>query len=203
MKFMFRKLFLSFVLCLFVIGFHPCLAYQPQRVAILPVSFRANASYDKTVETIITKALANQYHTFFSTIIPIYELIPETEMIRVLSDGTMTTWPSTLDSKLLIKVSDKLNADIVIAAEVLAFRGITMTNWQGDWIQDTDMAIRVIRYYRPSGTFVEQKDHQSYREKYTQWGRPDYMAQQMIADLLHKMPQISRIADQSPGTLER
>ncbi|MBC8015077.1 MAG: hypothetical protein H7X79_04965 [Sporomusaceae bacterium] len=187
---MFRKQLFYIVLfiCLFSFGFRTCLAYDVQKVAALPVLSINNISVDKDVEEIIAKALANKFHMPLSKVVPFFEIIPEEEVIAALPVQLKGKKKSKLENSMLAAVADKLNADIVIAAEIKAYRSILRVNRDGDRLQETHLAMRVINYHRPSGTFTEKNDHEFYVGDDIGWGRPEYIADQMIYKLLNKIP---------------
>lgn len=187
---MFRRQLLCIVLfiCLFSIGFRTCSAYHTQKVAVLPVFSNKDISVNKDVESIIANALVNKFHMPLSKIVPFFAIIPEAEVIAALPVQLTEKNKSKLDNKLLAEVADKLNADIVIAAEITSYRSDSRTNLEGDRLQETDLAIRVIHYHRPSGKFTERQDHQFYFGDDIQWGQLEYIADHMMYDLLNRIP---------------
>ena len=187
---MFRKELFCLVLliCLFFMDFRTCSAYQVQKVAVLPVFFSNNISINEDVEEIIEKALVNKFHMPLSKVVPFFELVHEAEVMTALPVQLRDKRKSKLENHLFTEVADKLNADIVIAAEIRAYRSISRINREGDRLQETHLAIRVINYHRPSGEITEVKDHEFYFGDDIQWGRPEYIADQMIYKLLKKIP---------------
>ncbi|MBP2627736.1 MAG: hypothetical protein H6Q68_2447 [Firmicutes bacterium] len=187
---MFRKQVFCIVLfiCLFSMAYPICSAYHMQRVAVLPVFYRNNISINKDVEKIITKALVDKFHMPLSNIVTFFEIIPETEVFTALPVHLKDKKKSKLENNLLAEVADKLNADIVIAAELTSCRSNSRTNLEGDWIQETDLAIRIISYHRPSGKYTIRQDHQFYLNDDIQLGQLEYMADHMIYGLLNKIP---------------
>lgn len=175
-------------LCLFSVGFRTCLAYDTQRVAILPVFSSKNISTDKEVEEIIAKALVSKFRMPLSKVIRFFEIIPEAEVIAALPAQLKDKQKSKLEKNLLAEVGDKLNADIVIAAEIKAYRSEVRMNFDGDRIKQTDLAIRIINYHRPSGKFTEEQDHEYYLGEDMLWGQPEYITDRMIYKLLDKIP---------------
>jgi len=180
--------YVALLICLFVTGFSTCFAHDVQKVAILPVFYSHNISMNKDVESIIKTALVNKFHMPLSKIVPFYEIIPEAEVIASLPVQLKYKKNSKLDNNLLAEVGNEMNADIVIAVEVTSFQDDSRINWDGDRIQETDLAMRIINYHRPSRTYTERKDHQYYLGDDIQWGRPEYIADQMIDNLLNKIP---------------
>ena len=187
---MFRKQLFGVVLliCLFSIGLRTCSAYDVQKVAVLPVLYSKNVSINKDVEAIIAKALVNKFHMPLSKVVTFFEIIPEEEVFAALPVQFKDKKQSKLEYNLLAEVADKLNADIVIAAEVTSYYSVSRTNWKGDQIQETDLAMRIINYHRPSAKFTERQDHKSYLGDAIQWGEPEYIADHMIYNLLTKIP---------------
>jgi len=187
---MFRKsLFcIALFICLFSISVQTCSAYQVQRVAVLPVFSGENSSINKDVEGIITKALVNKFYMPLSKVVTFFEMIPEADVIGALPIQAKDKKKSKLENTFLALVADKLNADIVIAAEITSCRSESTTNWDGDCLLNTDIGIRIISYHRLSRVFTEQKDHQSYIGDEVQWGQPEYIADHMTDELLKKIP---------------
>jgi hypothetical protein len=187
---MFRKQLFCVVLfiCLFSIGFRTCSAYHAQKVAVLPVFSSRDISINKDVERIIAKALVNKFHMPLSKVVTFFEIIPEAEVIAALPVPLKDKKKSKLENNLLAEVADKLNADIVIAAEITSYRSDSRMNWEGDRLQETDLAIRIINYHRPSGKFTERQDHQFYFGDDIQWGQPEYITSHMMYNLLNKIP---------------
>jgi|GEM_PF-3561996 len=184
-----RQLFCVILfICLFSIGFRTCSAYHAQKVAVLPVFHSGNISINKDVEKIIAEALVNKFHMPLSKVVTFFEIIPEAEVLAALPAQFEDQRKSKFENNLLVEVADKLNADIVIAAEITSYRSDLRMNWEGDRIQETDLAIRIINYHRPSGTFTDRQDHQFYLGDDIQWGQPEYIADHMIYNLLNKIP---------------
>jgi len=180
--------FIVLFISLFLISFPTCSAYDAQKVAVLPVFYSKNISINKDVERIIAEALVNKFHMPLSKVVTFFEMIPEAEVFVALPVQLKDKKKSKLEKNLLVGVADKLNADIVIAAEITRYRSDSRMNWEGDRIQETDLAIRIINYHRPTGTFTEQQDHQYYLGDDIKWGEPEYIADQMIYNLLNKIP---------------
>ncbi len=187
---MLKKLALSLIgfICLFILSVSICFASQVPRVAILPVLFRANANYHKDVEKLIADALVNKFQPPLSKVIPFYDIIPDTEVAAAIYTYPGDKQKSKLEKNMLADAAVKLNADIVIAAEVTSLRSTVITTWNLDRYRETDVGIHVMSYYRPSGDFTERQDRKHYTGDDIEWGRPEYIARQMIADLLNKIP---------------
>jgi hypothetical protein len=164
------------------------LAYNTQKVAVFPVLAGKGIAINKDVEKIIAKALVNKFHMPLSKVVTFFEIIPEADVIAALPVQLKDKRQSKLENNLLAAVADTLNADIVIAAEITAYRSDSRTNWEGDRIRETDLAIRIINYHRPSGEFTERQDHQFYFGDDIQWGQPEYIASHMMYKLLNKIP---------------
>ena len=188
---MFRKILICMVLYmgLFSVGFRTCSAYQEQKVAIFPVFFNKNVPVNKEVETIVAKALVNKFQMPLPTVVKFYEIIPEGDVVPALPAQLKDKIKrSKLTNNLLAEVADKLNADIVLAAEITSFRSEVRINREGDRLQETHLAIRVINYHRPTGIFTEKRDHEFYFGDDILWGQPEYIADHMIYKLLNKIP---------------
>jgi len=174
---------------LFSVGLRTCSAYQEQKVAIFPVFFNKNISVNKEVETIVAKALVNKFQMPLPTVVKFYQIIPEAEVVAALPVQLKDKIKkSKLANNLLTEVADKLNADIVIAAEITSYRSEERMNREGDRLQETHLAIRVITYHRPTGVFTEKRDHEFYFGDDISWGQPEYIADHMIYNLLNKIP---------------
>lgn len=187
---MFRKSLFSIVLCSYLLltSFGTCSAYHTLKVAVLPVFSNENIAVNKDVERIIANALVNKFHMPLSKIVAFFTIIPESEVIAALPVQLKGKKKSKLDRNLLAEVADKLNADIVIAAEIKSYRSDSIMNWDGDLLITTDLAIRVIHFHRPSGKFMARQDHEFYSGDDIQSGQPDYIADHMIYELLNKIP---------------
>jgi len=185
-----RQLFcIILFICLFSTDFRTCSAEHVQRVAVLPVFFSDNISIkNKDVEKIIAEALINKFHMPLSKVVTFFEMIPESDIIGVLPVQSKDKKKSKLSNDLLVEVGEKLNADIVIATEVTSYWSQSRMSWEGDRIQETDLAIRIINYHRPSRQFTQQHDRQSYLGDDIVWAQPEYIAEHMMYDLLKKIP---------------
>ena len=172
-----------------------CSAAAPQRVAILPVSF-AHGYRDTDVENVISKALANKFHTPLAKIVLIFEIIPSVEIETAITDNVTTKKIKKLDKALINLIAEKTNADIVIGAEVTQLWSVLLRTWDGEVIQKTDLGIKILCYHKSSGEFLEQKDYASYSGGESLWGQPDYMADQMMYNLLNKIPDYSGLTTQ-------
>ncbi|WP_378954425.1 hypothetical protein [Pelosinus sp. sgz500959] len=187
---MFKKQLFRIVLFswLFLIGSHTCFAYDVQKVAILPVLYSHDISINKDVEKIITNALVRKFHMPLSKIITFFEIIPEADVLAALPVQLQEKKKSKIDNNLLADVGGKLNADIVIAVEIKAYRSDLRMSWNGDRIRDTDLVMKIISYHRPSGKYTEEQDHEFYSGADIPWGQPEYIADHMIDRLLSKIP---------------
>jgi len=123
-----------------------------------------------------------------SKVVTFFEMIPESDIIGVLPVQSKDKKKSKLSNDLLVEVGEKLNADIVIATEVTSYWSQSRMSWEGDRIQETDLAIRIINYHRPSRQFTQQHDRQSYLGDDIVWAQPEYIAEHMMYDLLKKIP---------------
>ncbi|BBB89947.1 MAG TPA: hypothetical protein PKA28_07755 [Methylomusa anaerophila] len=176
-------------IAVFCTGFGPASAHQAQRVAILPVFFGSGAAYDKDVEAVIEKNLTGKYHLPLAKVITIYDIIPKQE-VRDALPAQLTGKKPKLEKQVIQDLAAKLNADIVIAAEVTSFSTATISPWiwDGDTIRRTELGIRLISYQRPTDTYQEFKDRDMYSGDDNLWGQPEYMADQMIWKLINKVP---------------
>jgi len=113
----------------------------PQRVAVFPVFSSKNISVNKDVEGIIAKALPNKFHTPLSKIVSVFEIVPEAEVIVALPVQLKDKQKGKLENNLLVEVANKLNADIVIVAEIRDYRSELRVNFEGERIKQTDLAI--------------------------------------------------------------
>lgn len=165
----------------------PCYAAQPQRVAILPVVFRAGPS-DAAVGLVIEQTLAAKFHTPLPGLVPVYSVIDPGEMAPVLA----AIWPDSsqprLDQAALTNIAEQLRADIVVAAEVNDFYTHTYMWKEGDWYRQTVLAIRLVSYHAPSGQYFAKSGRENYSGDDILWGQPDYIARQLMDGLLAKLP---------------
>ncbi len=186
---MMRKLPVVIMAALLVLlgGVVPCLAAHPQRVAILPVYFHSIQN-DAAVGQAIGQMLAGKFRTPLSGIVPVYEIIPPREIAPVLPAAPAGGKKAKLDGAVLAAVGEKLNADIVIVAEVTQYYTYTYFSGEGDPMRRINFEIRLVSYHRPSGTVYDRKDHEHYHGDDTPVVQPEYLAEQLMAALLAKVP---------------
>lgn len=191
-----RKLSYLLIICLLFFsnaGNIAGAAAVPQRVAILPV-YVNTSGIDEEVLAIIEKALADKFHTALANIVPVYHLIPPPEIApalpAALTDGKQKI---RLDKTALITVAEKLDADIVIVAEVTRFSSSVYMDGEGDYIRTLGIALRLLSYHRPSGEFVANSDHFNYVGADYLAVQPDNVAKQLIDGLLGKVPAYRQI----------
>ncbi|MBP1765297.1 MAG: hypothetical protein H6Q65_2355 [Firmicutes bacterium] len=186
---------LVFLLCLIFTGLQSCSAADLQRVAILPVSF-SHSYVDQDVEAVISKALANKFHTPLANIVPVFQIIPKEEVQKglITEVGAKKIQAFKLDKNLLKNIAVKTNADIVIGVEVTQFWTMQTITFYGDILRETNLAMKVLIYHKPTEMVTEKKDYDNYAGDEILWGQPEYMADQMIFKLLNKIPDYSGYA---------
>ncbi len=191
------SLFIIILFYIFIAGLPICSAADPQRVAILPVSF-SHSYIDKDVEAVIVKALNDKFHTPLSKIVTIFEIIPgkEIQSATEVEVGAKKIREFKLDRLLLKNIAMKTNADIVIGAEVTQFWTVQTMTWRGDLLRETSLGIKIMVYHRATDKYIVQKDYDFYDDYESSWGQPDYMADQMMFKLLNKIPNYSGLTTQ-------
>lgn len=180
---------LTVLVYILFISMQVCSAAAIQRVAILPVSF-THSDRDTEVENVIIRALNNKFHTPLAKVVPIFEIIPASE-INAAMLGETSGKNFKLNKTLIQAMSEKTNADIVIGVEVTQLWSMLLRTWDGELIRRTDLSIKILCYHKASTKFTEQKDYASYNGYESLWGQPDYMADQMMYYLLDKIPDYS------------
>lgn len=165
----------------------PCSAAEPQRVAIMPVYFHSIQS-DAAVGKVIDQALADKFRTPLSGIVPVYEIIPRGDIAPVLPVAPAAGKKVKLDGDVLAAVGEKLNADIVIVAEVTQYYTYTYFSGEGDPMRRINFEIRLRSLHKPTGVYYDRKDHEYYHGDDTPVVQPEYIAGQLMAALLAKVP---------------
>lgn len=181
---MLKKILFCLLAMTFV--FATCSAARPQRVAILPVYFHSSQDGGDVGE-VIEKALTNKFHTPLAGVVPVYAIIPREEIVPALPI-VPAGGKAGLDKGALAALAEKLKADIVIAAEVSHYYSYASVALNGDRFRQTNIEIRVLSYHKPLGEFTDNKDRDYYNGDDTLWAQPDYIAGQIIAGLLAKVP---------------
>lgn len=177
---------LSFLFILFG-DFVPCFAAQPQRVAILPVYFHSIQS-DESVGRVIEQTLAARFRTPLASIVPVYDVIALGEVAPVLPTAPPGGKQKVkLDRSILATIAEKLNADIVIAAEVTQYYTETIITDE-DIYRRIYFQIRLRSYHKPSDMFYEGEDHRYYFGSDSPVVQPDYLAKYLTEALLAKVP---------------
>ena len=186
-----KKFLASLILTVFLAaGIAPasCLAYVPLRVAILPV-FNSSDIHDQATEQVISNALKARFHMPLSNVITLYEVVPDNEVRLALPPELINpNKPGKISSHTLQEIGAKLKTDVVIGAQITDFTLFTFTNWDGDLIQQTDLTIRVFGYDTTKNEFLDIHDRQYYNDEASIRGYPDYLAQQIMDNLLKKVP---------------
>lgn len=161
---------------------------SPLRVAILPVYVKAHAM-DADVLAVFENALAAKFRTALAGIVPVYTIIPPSEVAPALpAVPAAGKGKIKLDKASLVSTAEKLNADIVIVAEVNNFSTSVYINGEGDYIRSLGIALRLLSYHRPSREFIDNKDHFNYLGAEHLFVEPAYVAKQLIDNLLGKVP---------------
>lgn len=168
-------------------GVAPCSAAQPQKVAILPVYFHSIQS-DAAVGRVIEQALADKFRTPLAAIVPVYETIPRGAIAPVLPVPSAPGKKVKLDGAVLAAVAEKLNADIVIAAEVTQYYTYTYYSGEADPMRWINFEIRLLSFHKPAGVYFDRRDHEYYSGDDTPVVQPEYLARQLMAALLAKVP---------------
>jgi hypothetical protein len=166
-------------------GLAPCSA-EPQKVAILPVYFHSIQS-DAAVGKVIEQSLAGKFRTPLAAIVPVYAIIPAGEITPVLPVAPAGGKKVKLDGAVLAAIGDKLSADIVVAAEVTQYYTYTYFR-EGDPYRRLDFEIRLLSYHKPSGALFDKREHTYYHGDDYPMVQPEYLARQMMAALLDRVP---------------
>lgn len=180
-------LFLTFFLA---IGTTPasCLAYEPQRIAVLPV-FNSSYTHDRDTEQVIAEALQAKFRVPLAKVLTIYDVIPANEIQLALPPALQNrNKPGKIDDAAMREIGARLKADIVIGAEITNFTAYTFSNIEGDLFQQTDLTIRVIGYDARKNEFLDIRDSQNYSGEWSVMGNSDYLAKQIMEHLMGKVP---------------
>jgi len=186
------KKFLALLLLgvFFMVGIAPapCLAYEPLRVAILPV-FNSSYTHDQDTERIITESLQARFHMPLAKVIILYDVIPADEVQLALPlELKNRNKPGKINASVLQGIGAKLNTDIVIGAQITDFRASTFSDLYGGLLQETDLTIRVVGYDTRKNEFLDIHDSQHYYGQWSVTGDSDYLAKQIMEHLISKVP---------------
>lgn len=186
-----KKVLIFLLLAFFLTaGIFPaaCLAYQPQRIAILPV-FNSSYTENEAVEQVIAEALQAKFRMPLAKVITIYEVIPANEVRLALPPALQErNKPGEIDSAVLRDIGTRLKADIVIGGQITDFRAATVSTMRGDLLQQTDLTIRVVGYNAGKDEFLDIRDSRDYRGEWSVAGDPDYLAKQIMEHLMDQVP---------------
>lgn len=184
-----RKLSAIILASLFVFfgGLATCSAAQPQRVAIMPVYFHS-IQYDEAVGRVIAKTLADRFRTPLASIVPVYDIIPRGDIVPFLPTAPAGGKKVTLDGAVLAAIGEKLNADIVIVAEVTQYYTYTYFTGEGDPYRRINFEIRLLSFHKPTGVLFDKRDHEYYHGDDYEVVQPEYLARELTAGLLAKVP---------------
>ncbi|MEN6413055.1 MAG: hypothetical protein ABFC84_09930 [Veillonellales bacterium] len=165
-----------------------CLAYEPQRIAVLPV-FNSSDTHDQDTEQVIADALQAKFHMPLAKVITIYDVIPAKEVQLALPPELQNrNKPGKINAAVLQKIGTSLQADIVIGAQITNFTAVTFSNRDGDLFQRTDLTIRIVGYDVGKNQFLDIHDSRDYDGDWSVMGNPDYLAKQIMEDLMGKVP---------------
>lgn len=165
-----------------------CLAYEPLRVAILPVS---NSSYthNQDVERVIADSLHARFHMPLDKVITLYDVVPDNEVDKAMPQELRNrNKPGEISASVLKKIGAKLNADVVIGAQIMDFREYTFTNIWGDLLQETDLTIRLVGYDIKKNQYLDIHESRNYNGEYSVLGNSDYLAKLIMDNLIAKVP---------------
>lgn len=187
---MLKKMVIAgFIVWCFIAGTFtsPCLAYEPQRIAILPVVNSA-PTYYRDAEQVIHDAMQAKFKRPLASVVTIYELIPPAEVQSVLPAGFQRPKKMMkLETLNLPELAERLKADVVIGAEITDFSSMMITNFRDDILQKTDIAIRIVGYDVQTKKQFEFRDFEHYDDAWSTLGDPDYLAKQIMNRLLDKV----------------
>lgn len=165
-----------------------CLAGEPLRVAILPI-FNSSYTYDKDTEQVITKALKTRFSMPLSKVIVLYDVIAESEIKAALpTELKNRNKPGKINAALLREIAVKLQADVVIGAHITNFRIFTSRTLDDDLLLQTDLSIRIVGYDTKKEAFLDIHDREHYNGQWSVIGTPDYLAKQLMDELMNKIP---------------
>lgn len=187
MKKIWTLLVLSF---LFIVGMTPtsCLAYAPLRVAILPV-FNSSYTHNEDTERLIGKSLQARFSMPLSKVVTLYDIVPanEVEMAlpRELKDHNK---PGKMNAFMLQEIGRVLKADVVIGAQITDFRANTFNDFDDEPMQETDLTIRIVGYDTQKNEFLDIHDSRHYYGHWSVMGESDYLATQIMDQLIRKVP---------------
>ncbi|CUH96355.1 hypothetical protein P22_2445 [Propionispora sp. 2/2-37] len=178
----------SFAFLLLSGSFTTCSAATPQKVAILPVLTSAHVALSPEIESIIANGLHKKFHTSLSSIVPVFEILPAATVKEAMTVLQPEKNKLSVNRNMLAAIAEKTSADIVIAAEVTSYRDFSYTRWDGEQIQETNVAIRLASYQRASQNYIEVRDRKSYHGAAMPTAFPDYITDDMMYYLLKKLP---------------
>lgn len=186
-----KKFLVLLVLTFFLVaGSTPasCLAYEPLRVAILPV-FNSTYIHEPDTERVITEALRARFHMPLAKVITLYDVVPADEVQLALPPELKNrNKPGRIDALVLQEIGAKLKTDVVIGAQITDFTLFTYSNLAGDLFEQNDLTIRIVGYDTKKNEFLDIHDSQHYHGEMSVMGNPDYLATQIMDHLLSKVP---------------
>ena len=186
-----KKFLASLILTVFLAaGIAPasCLAYVPLRVAILPV-FNSSYTHDQNTEQVIANALKTRFHMPLDKVITLYDVVPDNEVQLALPPELKNpNNPGKINSHVLQEIGAKLKTDVVIGAQITNFTVFTFNTWDGDLMEQIDLTIRVFGYDTKKSEFLDIHDSRYYNDDASVMGNPDYLAQEIMDNLLKKVP---------------
>ena len=179
-----RSSFFLFVFYIISLLYAPtCFAAEPLSIAILPVINQTN-THDEAVENVILEALHAKFRTSLSSIVPIYQLIPDNDVSTALPpDIHKRPYSLKFEPTMLKDVANRLHADIVIGAVITNLRELTFTSWTGDPIQQTNLSIRLVVYKTSEQEYIDIHDYKDYVGERMTFSDADYLAK-IIMDRL-------------------
>jgi len=187
-RFLFR--FVTLTLLLFVLKSSACQAADIQRVLILPVVNSAGVR-DQAVLSTIDKALTAKFRTPLSSIVPVYHIIPSDEVSAAIQEvSNRKSGSLELNTVTLRYLSNKLNANFVIAAKVTAFRQdiVPALSLEADQHMRIHVAVSLYYYDRDSDRYTMVRDFREYIGDELPFSDSVYLTQELMDDLLAKLP---------------
>lgn len=181
---------LLMLIVFFIVGITPtsCLAYEPLRVAILPI-FNSSYTYDQDTEQAITRSLQARFSMPLAKVIILYDVIPANEVEMALPRELKNpNKPGKIDASVLQKIGSILKADVVIGAQIMDFGAITFYNFDDELFQKTDLSIRVVGYDTRTNEFLDIHDNRRYDGHWSVMGEPNYLATEIMEYLTSKVP---------------
>lgn len=172
----------------FMAGVAPalCQANEGPRVAILPV-FNSSHTYDHETERVIYESLQTRFSVLLAKTAIFYNVIPPEELALALPTELKLNKSEKINAALLRELGAKVQADIVIGAQIMDFRLFTSRNLDNDLLMQTDLTIRVLYYDASPNQIIDIQGGRHYNGRAAAVGNADYLAKEIMEHLIGKV----------------